>query len=775
MAVPGTPTGLAASFTDGRIVASVTGCTNLPDWIEFQIATNSGFTTGVQTIQAIILTGTGSYAGFADLAAGSYWVRARGTNGSGSSAYAASVTGSVPARTRLDIVEGASVVVPGATVVSIRSDAADPAVLTIGYSAIGDGTGWTLIDTLPVGTLFSEVGTPADMALVADTAGNLYVFGPAFSATTRIAMKRYARTGVTNAWTAAGYGYATPNNPFSGQAGMQAIAAVFAPGSGVAPVDSIFVAFSRLSAYFAERIMTFTTAAIAAGVGGAIPATYSAPLYDVGHYVGAYANPMPLATMRLRYDAISLDQASRFALFGYQAGVVDLVNGVPTSVAKIVVSGPAPDYEKKTRVVALNANLFALIYTASGALVTHFYSAAGADLGVVSYAGANAQGAAFDRQWDAYYEPVSGVVRLYYIADDSARKLEYVDVSPVTLLAGTAVVVTTTLGAASSTNDQIRIQRQGADERRVFVEAANDLAGVKSLAVYSDTTAEVAPNAPTVSTILPYDAVSAQVFPWAFSDPNPKDSQLSYDLQIQNTATLVNTVDVSNVASSVASRTVAGGTLTNGQTYRYRVRVKDVQGNLSAWSAYSTNFTMSSLGTLTITDPVSDNLAMDSSSKLVVWTYSQTNGYTQTQRRVKVVRTSDSSVLSDTTMQASTTLSYTIAGMLSGVEYRVEVTIVNSNGQTTATATRLITPSYSDPMTPLVVLSTGENFVLVSIDNPVPTGSRPEVVTNDILRRDGGTSDEFVRIGIVGHDESFEDRSVAAGKEYDYQVRGVTA
>lgn len=153
----------------------------------------------------------------------------------------------------------------------------------------------------------------------------------------------------------------------------------------------------------------------------------------------------------------------------------------------------------------------------------------------------------------------------------------------------------------------------------------------------------------------------------------------------------------------------------------------------------------------------------------------QADSYTQTQRRVRVIRVSDSVALSDTTMQASTVANYTVTALPTDVPLRIEVSIAtNAPGTPTITANRLLTTSYGAPMAPLVALTLGESYVSVSITNPAPTGSRPEVIRNDVERRRAG-SVAFVRIASVGYGGTYLDRAVASQDIYEYRVTGVSA
>ena len=144
---------------------------------------------------------------------------------------------------------------------------------------------------------------------------------------------------------------------------------------------------------------------------------------------------------------------------------------------------------------------------------------------------------------------------------------------------------------------------------------------------------------------------------------------------------------------------------------------------------------------------------------------------------MRVIRTSDSAVIIDTTMQATNVPFYTITGLESGKEYRIEVSLVNSGSISVPVVSRLISPYYSEPMTPTLTVSPNESFVEVIVNNPTPTGDRPEVLYNDLYRRrtkSTATMADFIRIAIVPTSSSYRDYSVKSGTSYDYYVVGRT-
>lgn len=754
----------AAPTTDGGVAI---------DSYTVRIATDAGFTTAVQDFTAN--GGAKRDKAIVGLVPGTtYYAKVLAHNSVGNGAYSTSVNTATPARSALDIVQAASLHLADGTQVEVRSDAANSPTLTLGYVAFGTSSTFNSIAALPVGATassFAALGGPRNIALVADPTGNIYVIGRRGDDSNTVYVQRYERTGPT---TWALDGTLSGTLPSTGDT-LVSFAAAYVPGDGtLAPTPVAFLLARRVGTVAAGGLSygTINLANVEASTGALFIESGSNPTWLA----------VPPTTAALNSGVVDatplVSGGKRLALLADGYAVVDVINGVVTGVAKAPngtsVVGPW------ARVIGISSTTLCVLTVSGGALAWAFYSTAGSLLGSGSYAGANAFGAAFSSQWDAFYDRVAQVVTAYYVADNAgARQLESIDISPTTYANAAAVVLTAALGAASTTNGELRVPEGIVDERRVLVAAANLATGptVKTTVAYVDTSGNVAPNAPALVDETGYDATAARLFAWAFSDPNAPDAQTAYELVVERVSDGVAIVSTGKVASATASRNIAGATLTNGVNYRWRVRTWDALDTQGSWSSYDP-FTTSAIGTLTITTPAADNPAgIDTTALNIVWSYVQANGYTQTQRRVRVIRDSDGLVLSDTTMQASTVGNYTVTGLPSGVKVRVEVSIVtNAPGTpTVGPVTRLLTSNYTQPMTPLVSLAQGESYIEVGITNPVPSGNRPEIAYNLVERRLGGTQDAFVTIAQVLRNVSYRDHAVRSGVAYDYRVRGVTA
>lgn len=770
---PGAPTGVGVAARLGGVYVAWTAPASdggvAISGYAVEVATNAGFTTGVRS------KAVGSSARGATLVgltpATTYYARVTASNSIGTSSPSSSSNNATLARTALELVRGASVHVSGGVQVELRSNGADSPTVTLGYIAFGTGSTFVSIATVPTGsgsTDFAVPGGRRNLALVADADGHLFVVGTRGDDDNRVFVKRYARSASTT-WAAAGQ--LSQTLPDTGDA-LVDFAALAVPGTGGAARASIFLLARRVGSPTVGSLSyaVVDPAAVAASSGTLFIASGSDPSF------------MPVAPTGQSFDSglVSVSPlvagGTRLALLGGGLAVVDVINGVVSAVSKqadgTATAGPWG------RVLGVGASSFMRLTSSTGALSWAVYSSGMALLGSGSYAGSNATGAAFSDDWDAYYDRATGLVVAYYLADTgSTRTLEAIEISPTTYAASAAVVLTTALGAVSSTNDAVRVPGGAVDERRVLVTSGNLASGTKSTAAYVDTSGNIAPDAPALVDKVGFDGSLAQVFDWAFSDDNTVDAQTAYELAVERVSDSASIVATGKVTSGTASRSISGGTIANGTSYRWRVRTYDELDAVGSWSAWDT-FTTSAVGNLTITTPAADNPAgLESSSVLVAWSYAQGDGYVQTQRRVRLIRVSDAAVLSDTTMQASVATSYTVPSIPSDVPVRIEVSIVN-NAPGTPTAgpsSRLLTTSYGAPMTPTASLTVGEAWVDIEVDNPTPTGSRPATALNYIERRETGSGDDFVAVGEAAPNGSYRDHATRSGVGYDYRVKAVTA
>lgn len=380
--------------------------------------------------------------------------------------------------------------------------------------------------------------------------------------------------------------------------------------------------------------------------------------------------------------------------------------------------------------------------------------------------------------WDAVYDPATGKLYIYYFSAADGRRLMRTSIDMSTYLPlKDETQINAAVGAAGSVNRAIRVHRGETHGAGTVISVANDQAGVHST-VYVIDAYNVAPTVPTLATRANYDATQAAVLSWTFNDPNlPNDAQRYRQLQISDASTGAIVVDSGKVTDASGSYTVAAGVLTNNKTYQWRVMTWDTAGLASPWSVYGT-FSTSAGGSVTITDPVSDNpVGMASSDYLVQWSVT---GTTQAAYRYRRIRTDTGAVITDTGFVASTDTSRMVTGMLSDVQYEIQITARNAALVESAPGIRRITPSYSTPDQPGVSLLpvTAGGYILVDVNNPTPTGSRPTPTANRIYRRqleNGLALEEYILVAEVVPGTEFRDYAVASGATYEYRAEAVVA
>lgn len=375
--------------------------------------------------------------------------------------------------------------------------------------------------------------------------------------------------------------------------------------------------------------------------------------------------------------------------------------------------------------------------------------------------------------WDALYQPEENMIWFYYFDTASQYRLMRTGFDLDTYKAVKNEIQVSASVVGSGTNTAIRVQRGRLTESEALIAVANRSGGGAQTTTYVVDKLNVSPLAPTLVDKTNYDATQAGNFDWTFNDPNVGDSQTAFQLQIENADTQVVVHDTGKITSVASDRTVAGGVLTNGVNYRWRVRTYDTSDSAGAWSGYDF-FVTSAGGTATITFPAADNpTPWLEDSVTITWS---TSGITQTAYRVRVVRVSTGVQVSDTGFITSTATSRTVTGLLSDVEYRIELTVRNAALISSNTAIRLITPDYNEPEIPDIGVSAldDQGYTLVTITNPAPQGDRP-VPTHNLVQRKKSTESTWVTIAMVPVNGEYRDYATASGDTYQYRVQAVAS
>lgn len=338
----------------------------------------------------------------------------------------------------------------------------------------------------------------------------------------------------------------------------------------------------------------------------------------------------------------------------------------------------------------------------------------------------------------------------------------------------------TPLGPSGSSILAIRTPRQKVDTRCVLVDVAmQDGAGAPlDLITLRDTSMNYPPSPPILDPVSYVNATTNVAINWEFRDFDLSDFPTAQDVEIRrvNNGLVVHTATkAAPVASGPKWRyVIPANTLVNDTAYQIRIRAYDsvdAQGEWSEWFAFTTSGTG---GTVTITEPPAD-ATTNSSSVLIKWTYANTtpsviqNGY-----RIRVYNDATNALFSDTALVNSTATERLITGLWSGLRFRIEVSVLDSNNQMSGSGVRVITPDYNDPTAPTIKVEKHPGFLRIRPNNPAPTGENPATTENQIARKESGEDDSaYLIIGTCPPNGIFDDWTVASGKTYIYKARGI--
>lgn len=671
----------------------------------------------------------------------------------------------------MNVVGNAVKTLSDGTTVSVRSNGAANPTLTVGYQPpMGS---WTSLGTLN-GSFNKTIDGQNTLAIAADSDDNFYIVGISASNSHAVVGQAYVKNGT----------YWTSKNaliqlaPQGNASAIRSITADYMGGSSVSDKPSIRTILGRgttenlIATGYADgagwaQDTALNAENLKAGTGLLFRTAANALWANKGYElmgIPAYVDSI-LLTPNLSAIYTARGKIGNRELGGLYTMVTDDARAM-----SITKSNDPWVPTGASKLVAINSSKFAHIYDQEGKyLLIAFFNADAQYLGSNLIGAQEFHGGTIDHKWTAHYDPISDLVRVFYVnATGGGRALTRVDVSTTTFASLTVPNVTTTMGPVGSVNTILRASTN-ADERRVVIESSNVLNGVLSTQAYYSTAGNIPPTAPDISTKGNFDASVYTTFNWRFSDRNPKDVQSAYQLEISRVSDSFVIHDTGIVASGSQSYVLQANTLANGVDYRWRVRTYDSLGAAGTYSAYQ-SFSTSAVGSTSITTPSIDNqLGYDTSSILVQWNYSGA----QRSYRVVVTRTATNTVSYDSGTVTSTVSNHQVTDLLSGVEYRIEVFIINSAGLNVPVASRLVTSSYAEPMTPSADLTVYEAYIEILVVNPPPTGDRPEVFYNDIYRRESyrlATDADFVRIGTANNNGTYRDFTVKSEQAYDYKI-----
>lgn len=682
------------------------------------------------------------------------------------------------AQSALNSLTLASTDLPDGTTVSIRSNGAATPTYTLGYAPLNGS--WTSLGALN-STFARNISGPSSVTLVSDPDGNFYVIGIRNGVKDGIAGQAYKRLTATT-WQAKTV--LTQNIPAGNEQSIRAISASYVTANRDSKdAPNIYVMTSRGASgtrpnfpnhtggvggggwtqdtmLFSENLLKGSGALISGSVNGYSPHTATGlPVFN--DVISIDGSVQAVYVQRGRFSNIDVGGISTINIWARQGFTLH-------NDSKYVATGAS-------KLVPVDTETFAHVFDnqEDTTLTVRFYNKRCQILGEAKLPASNFNGGVIGEKWAASFDKVSNVIRVYLNGTAATNTVSRWDVSPATY-AGTFTASAGTIGAAGSTNSIFRTPSGRTDERRVMIESANLNGTTKSMQNLFSTAGNKVPSAPVQGVRTNFDATSAATFTWTFSDGNPADTQLAYQVEISSVDTGAIAHDTGRVVGAASSHTLAANVLTNGTNYRWRVRTYDAINAAGTWSGYQP-FTTSATGTVSITAPASNSATFDTSYFTLRWTYVQSGGQTQAARRVVLTRIDDNSVVLDTGMQNTTATSYNMTNLSSGVNYRVDVSVRNSGNIVTPAASRTFMPYYSEPMAPEMILRALEEYIEIQVINPIPLGSRPEVAFNDIYRRIASESlAPWTRIATIENNETYRDYHVKSGVSYEYQIVGRT-
>jgi hypothetical protein len=305
--------------------------------------------------------------------------------------------------------------------------------------------------------------------------------------------------------------------------------------------------------------------------------------------------------------------------------------------------------------------------------------------------------------------------------------------------------------------------------------------------VYDSVALNSAPSAPTWATTAGAKDVAVSLVPdWNFNDADLGDTQSAYALKrdIGGTVRWWDGTDWDAVAetwvtSSTTEVTLAAGWGTAADAdHNFYVATKDAAGLASGYST-ALVITPSAKVNPTLDEPDHGDV-VGTSTLDAEWTVAEQSAYKVRLLSAVSVELWSSGWVTDTAARVRT-IGYTLANTTS---YKVELTTKNADGLESTADTNDISVSYTPPATAtLTVTPDAENRALViSIDNPTPSGGQPAVDHNELWRRVVGDTGDGIQLAApdgtaveVANDGGYTDPYVGSGADYEYRVLVVGA
>lgn len=662
----------------------------------------------------------------------------------------------------------------GSMVLLIHGQATSAAVTSLGLWRVDLAGTATQIGSVTIGTAATDFGMARGaqaLSLTVDTADNIYVVGKAGNAANSLALRAFTK-GVGWTWTAGTvrtvalptYGSSINNvtcawHPTA--SGTLVVLAAHTAGDAVAGGTGNELAYALLDATYLRTGTGTLSRATGSALGTIQPASTSTYFNNYANETGTgldmvrdltqtdwgYVVSYPKSLILGSNDQVAL---GRYILNAAGNGFTHTSNSEDMPYAK-------KDAAARMRVLAVGNGQVAVCTADNDSgwgLTVEVYQASGTTPGFTGLGGEALAGESIASMpdgpaisattvWDATYNAAENSVWVYYRHVSQTGKLYRTSIDLNTYQATRQEVLVFDFGAEVITS--VRVPRNGSVGQKGMYQVTTTSGA--TLKHYDKVDAfNIAPTAPVLTPRANYDASVAATFSWTFGDPNPGDAQTAYDFEVQRTDTNAVVITTGKTVSATTSRNVTGGTLTNGLSYRWRVRTWDSGDLVGPWSDWGT-FSASAGGTVTITDPATDNLTGVVTDEVqVTWSVA---GTTQAAYRIILTRTDTGATVNDTGWVASTAVTALVSGMVSGVEHNVAIQVRNASLVVSGIGNRKITPNYGTPEVPLISVSPvpEEGYTLISVDNPV--SGQPELGTTAWTFETGGVGAWSVSGGTV--------------------------
>lgn len=252
------------------------------------------------------------------------------------------------------------------------------------------------------------------------------------------------------------------------------------------------------------------------------------------------------------------------------------------------------------------------------------------------------------------------------------------------------------------------------------------------------------------------DRTKVKRFNWQHNDPNSNDTQSSAKLEWKpkNDATW----NVININGNSQYYDVSANVFPAGEIV-WRVKTYDQTGLESPYSA-EVLFTSAEPSDAPVI--LSPETLLPVARPVVQW-----SSGTQTAYQI-VIDDIFGATVWDSGEVISANKARTIdVDLLNGGQYVLKVRIKNGAGLWTENAILQMTVSYTPPAKPTLELHASDASIILTLNNPAPAGTQPDVTGNDIYKRIDG---EWIRIA-TNILTQYHDLAVASGKSYDYYIR----